>query len=133
MQAPAPTSFLRGSLEDHVIVDLTVKKGELLRADFFFFQSLKHFPHPSKFDIGRWRNNGSKLGYSRFRNCIGQHLAIKESKIISELLGKFDSKLQGGYKLRMILRFLYEREQDLLLWLSPKNCKVGMNERFCGI
>jgi len=131
MHTPAPTSFLRVSLEDHMIGDLKVKKGELVRADFcFLFNNPKHFSEPSKFDIDRWRNNESKLDPYAFipfsagsRNCIGQHLAIIESKIIiSEFLEKFDFKLQDGYKLKMILRFLYEPEQDLFLELSPKNC-----------
>jgi cytochrome P450 family 4 subfamily V len=131
LHTPAPTSFLRVSLEDHMLGDLKVKKGELVRADFcFLFNNPKYFPEPSKFDIDRWRNNESKLDSYAFipfsagsRNCIGQHLAIIESKIIiSEFLERFDFRPQDGYKLKMILRFLYEPEQDLLLELSPKNC-----------
>jgi cytochrome P450 family 4 subfamily V len=131
MHTPAPTSFMRRSLEDHMIGDLKVKKGELVRADFcFLFNNPKHFSEPSKFSIERWRNNDSKLDPYAFipfsagsRNCIGQHLAIIESKIIiSEFLERYNFKLQDGYKLKMTIRFLYEPEQDLLLKLSPKNC-----------
>ena len=55
------------------------------------------------------------------RNCIGQHLAIIEAKIIiSEYLNMFDLKLQDGYKLKMGPKFLYEPVDQLLFDLTPK-------------
>ena len=58
------------------------------------------------------------------RNCIGQHLAIIESKVImSEFLNRFDFELKEGYKLKMCLRFLYEPFDELTLVLKPKQVK----------
>ena len=55
------------------------------------------------------------------RNCIGQHLAIIESKvIISEFLNRFDFTVDKNYQMKMIVRFLYEPYDELKLQLTRK-------------
>ena len=54
------------------------------------------------------------------RNCIGQHLALIEAKIILALfLRKFEFKANPDYKLRMGLSLVYEPIDPLLLKLTP--------------
>jgi len=108
---------------------LKVKKGDQLRADFFFlFHNPKNFKDPHEFNIDRWRDKNAKMDPYAFtpfsagpRNCIGQHLSIMEAKIIiSEFLERFDFKLKEGYVLKMTARFLYEPEDELIFELSRK-------------
>jgi len=83
----------------------------------------RHFSKPEEFNPARWRDTSGKLdtyAYTPFsagpRNCIGQHLPI-----IAEFLKKFDFKLKEGYKLKMLIRFLYELSDELALELPPKS------------
>ena len=125
---PGPFNFFRKALQDHKILDLAIKKGDYITTDYtaVFFDE-KHFQNPEKFDPSRWRSSDQKLDPYAFtpfsagpRNCIGQHLAIMEAKVItSELLERFDFKLKEGYKLRMTFRFLYEPLDELLVSLFP--------------
>jgi len=130
MYTPAPMTFFRVALVDHKIGDFEVKKGTCIRPMFIsVFHDERHFSKPEQFDPSRWRENtASKLDPYAFtpfsagpRNCIGQHLAIVESKIIvAEFLKKFDFKLKEGYKLKMQIRFLYEPTDELIFELVPK-------------
>jgi len=129
MYTPAPMTFFRVALQDHKIGELEVKKGTYLRPMFIsVFHDERHFSKPEQFDPSRWRDNTGKLDSYAFtpfsagpRNCIGQHLAIVESKIIvAEFLKKFDFKLKEGYKLKMQMRFLYEPTDELMFELIPK-------------
>ena len=129
MYTPAPMTFMRVALVDHKIGELEIKKGTWIRPLFIStFHDAKNFDKPEQFDPSRWRENAGKLDSYAFtpfsagpRNCIGQHLAIVESKIIvAEFLKKFDFKLKEGYKLKMEIRFLYEPEDELILRLTPK-------------
>jgi len=131
--SPAPMTFVRLALSDHEILDLKIKKGTWIKPDFFtLFFDEKFFNDPWKFNPERWKENKNKLDPYAFtpfsagpRNCIGQHLAIMEAKIIiSEFLEKFDIKLRDGYKPRMIFRFLYEPEEDVPLRLTPRAVKA---------
>ena len=130
LYTPAPTSFIRRSQEDHYLKDLLVKKGELVRADLcFLFNNPKYFSEPEKFSIERWQDDSlKKLGPHVFipfsagpRNCIGQHLAMMEAKIIiSEFLEMFKLKnSQENYQLKMILNLLYEPQHDIIFTLTP--------------
>jgi len=126
---PAPFLFFRNVKEDHKLHDLDVKKGTFLTCDLFsLFFNEKYFSHAEEFDASRWKKTDTKLDPFAFipfsagpRNCIGQHLAIMESKvIISELLERFNISLDKNYKLAMTIRFLYEPFDEILLSLTPK-------------
>ena len=130
LYTPAPATFPRVAVEDHKLVDLSIRKGDLVRPDFMtnFFDE-KNFKDPQQFDPSRWSSAEQKLDPYDFipfsagpRNCIGQHLAIIEAKvIISEFLNKFDFKMKDDYELKMVIRFLYEPVDEIKLQLLPKN------------
>jgi cytochrome P450 family 4 subfamily V len=116
-------------VNDHMIGDLKISKGDVVRTDFYpLFMDEKTFKNATEFDPKRWSDPNLKLDSFAFtpfsagpRNCIGQHLAILESKlIISEFLERFDFKLKDGYDLKMTLRFLYEPVDKVVFELTPK-------------
>ena len=125
---PAPWPFARTALKDHRLGDLHVKKGDIIRPDFFpvFFDE-KYFEDPQKFKPERWNILEQKVDPYSFipfsagtRNCIGQHLAIIEAKIvISEFVKKFKFEVHKNYKLKMVFNFLYEPVEDVRLKLTP--------------
>jgi len=128
--APVPWVFTRESLRDHNIKDLQIKKGTLVKADFVStFYHVNNFEEPEKFKPERWQDSNLKLDGFSFapfsggpRNCIGQHLAMLEAKIIlSEFLEKFNYQITQPYELKMACRFLYEPYQPLKVDLSPKS------------
>ena len=125
---PAPATFARVALYDHKLADLSIRKGDLIRPDFLpMFFDEKNFEDPKKFDPSRWTVNKQSVdpyAYIPFsagpRNCIGQHLAIIEAKIIiSEFLERFEFSVEDNYKLRMTFRFLYEPHEEIRLHLKP--------------
>lgn len=126
---PAPTVFPREAVEDIKLKDLYIKKGTLVRSDMFAlaFDS-KYFEEPEKFKPERWQKVDPKLDPYAFipfsagpRNCIGQHLATLEAKIlVSEFLERFDFKVSEGYKLGMMFRFLYEPYEEMRMDLTKK-------------
>jgi len=126
---PVPLNLDRMALKDHKVGDLDIPKGMWVKPDYcaMMFHE-KHWTEPEKFNPERWKGDGEKVdpyAYTPFssgpRNCIGQHLAMMEAKIIvSEFLEKFDYKLKDGYKLKMVYRFLHEPEDELFLNLKHK-------------
>ena len=128
---PAPFTFPRVAIKDHMLGDLHIKKGVNVRPDFMpmFFDD-KYFDNPTQFNPSRWMGNQEKkidsYAFIPFsagqRNCIGQHLAIIESKvIISEFLNRFTFKIKEDYQLKMSMGFLYEPADEMKLQLSPIN------------
>ena len=127
LYSPAPIIFPRLAQIDHTIGDLQIKKGSSVRpTPLYNYSNPKYFEEPEKFKPERWMNkmeqNLEPYVYVPFsagpRNCIGQHLALMEAKIIvSEFIRKFRYNLTDrDFKLVMTFNFLY----------SPKN-KVEMD------
>ena len=131
----APGVTFRIANADHNLLDLEIKKGDVVRADLFssYFNE-KYFDHPFEFNPKRFYEdeNKKKLDSHVFipfsagpRNCIGQHLAIIEAKlIISEFLERFEFKMKDGYKLRMVNRFTYEPVERILFDIKRKEVIV---------
>ena len=88
----------------------------------------EYFPDPFEFKPERWfQENVIKdpFTYTPFssgvRNCIGQHLALIETRIIlCELIKDYDLELEEGYKMRMVNRFMYEPFDPIKLKLTKK-------------
>eukprot|EP01017_Pseudomicrothorax_dubius_P048610 TRINITY_DN8881_c0_g2_i1.p1 TRINITY_DN8881_c0_g2~~TRINITY_DN8881_c0_g2_i1.p1 ORF type:complete len:383 (+),score=69.49 TRINITY_DN8881_c0_g2_i1:224-1372(+) len=99
--------------QDHNLADIHVKKGTLVTIPLGVLgYNPDYFKNPQEFRPERWLNEEevSKLDpfiYIPFsagsRNCIGQHLARIETKLIlAKLLCGFDMKFTNpDYKLRM--------------------------------
>lgn len=100
---PGPLPFLREAVQDHDLLDLKIKKGELLACDFLSpaFDE-KYFESPTEFRPDRWMDQDAKADSYTFvpfsagpRNYTGQHLVLMEAKvIISEFLNRFDFALK---------------------------------------
>jgi len=128
--APAVHTFYRVALKDHMLGDLPVKKGEWVKPEFMaMFHDENNYEKPEIFDPKRWKEGSKKVDPYAFtpfsagpRNCIGQHLAMAESKVIlSEFLERFDYKMKNEkYELKMIQRFLYEPFEEMVFELKPK-------------
>ena len=127
LHTPASGMFGRSALQDHKLVDLDIKKGDIVKVEFMAsFRNEKNFEDPEEFKPYRWNTINLKepFAFAPFsggpRNCIGQHLAIFEAKVIvSEFLERFEFKLPDDYKLGMTIRFLYEPRDELKLILTP--------------
>ena len=128
IHTPATGTFTRLVTEDHKLLDLNIRKGDIVKVEFFgTFYNEKYFEKPQEFKPERWNVPNPDLDPYAFipfsagaRNCIGQHLAIVEAKIIiSEFLERFDYKIPEDYQLKLTIRFLYEPKEDLKLILTP--------------
>jgi len=127
---PSAWPFYRVAIQDHTLGgDLKIKKGTWIRVETFgLSHNPKNFENPLEFNPARWKDNSKKIDPFSFvpfsagpRNCIGQHLAVAETKIImSEFLERFDYKVKDGYQLKMRQRFLYEPTDEMIFELTPK-------------
>jgi len=118
---PLQTALPKEVTVTHNIKGLTLLKGTIV-SFYLGANSMKekYFHEPEKFLPERWIGKdaeGNKLqepfAYIPFsagpRHCIGQHLAQIEAKVFLALVvAKYTPKIQPGYKLAMVVRFLYE-------------------------
>jgi len=123
---PIPFSMDRIAVKDHTLGDVEIPKGMRVKPDYFAVAfDEKHWVEPEKFNPDRWKGKIDPYTFVPFlagpRNCIGQHLAIIEAKvIISEFLERFEFKLKDGYQLKMVYRFLNEPEDEIVFDLKHK-------------
>ena len=126
MTTPIPVAMDRIAVKDHKLGDVDIPKGMRVKPDYFAVAyDEKYWTEPEKFNPERWKGKIDPSAFLPFlagpRNCIGQHLAMIEAKVIvSEFLERFEFKLKDGYQLKMIYRFLYEPEDEILFDLKPK-------------
>ena len=128
LSSPSQEIFIREAIKDHYIGKIKVKKGTLVNVSLTAnCYSNSNFNNFSQFDPMRWLDNGegTKLKdaftyipfFAGSRNCIGQHLANLETKIIIVyILKRYNIKLSNpNYQLKMTSRFLYEPYDRILL------------------
>lgn len=129
-----PLAFIapRIVLEDHKLCDVPLKKGMLIMIDFLARQhNTDEYENPDKFDPERWMNPDFKpnpFSYLPFsagsHNCVGQHLAFIEGKIIlAEFIRRYDFDMIKGYKFGMGLQFLYEPIEPITLDMNKRDVK----------
>jgi len=127
--SPFQGVMLREAVQDHNIMDIKVKKGTIVTISGTMNHfNPNNFENPDKFNPERWLEKGKQVdpfAYLPFsagqRNCIGQHLAMTETKVfISEFLRKFEFKLIEGYKLNMMMRSFYAPEVPITMDLKKK-------------
>mmetsp|Transcript_10271 Transcript_10271/g.11675 ORF Transcript_10271/g.11675 Transcript_10271/m.11675 type:complete len:510 (+) Transcript_10271:56-1585(+) len=129
--SPSQRVFLRAAVEDNNILDLKIKKGTFVEFSLGFnFANPANFPEPERFDPLRWKGLVLKdpFIYAPFsagpRNCIGQHLALMETKaILAYLLLKYEMSVKSDYVLRMHQGLLYAPVEDIPLLLKPITSK----------
>lgn len=128
--SPVPALLPRRAIRDHKLLDVEVKEGTVIEVDFFYNSfHPNNFPEPQKFDPERWMGENKPTDVYSFipfgagqRNCIGQHFALFEARIIlSEFLQMYDFKLDEAFKLKMHSTFLYEPIDRIMLDLTIKN------------
>jgi len=127
LHSPAIGIFERVATKDNMLGKIKVKKGTVVLA-YITNGAFRddYFKDPEKFDPERWigEGEGNKLkdGFSYLpfwagpRNCLGQHLALLETRIfLIQLLSKLDLELIKNYTLNMTSRFLYEPVDPVLI------------------
>jgi len=131
LYTPAPTIFPRIAQNDHTLGDLNIKKGTSVRpTPLYNFASPKYFEDPREFKPERWlikkEQDLEPFVFIPFsagpRNCIGQHMAMIESKIIiSEFIKKFKFNMsERDFDLVMTFSFLYRPKSHIEMDLKLK-------------
>ena len=131
MYNPAPRILQRKATVDHDLLDLKIKKGMYLRPGPIYNSSnSKYFDEPEKFKPERWLNKKENevdpFAYIPFsagaRNCIGQHLATIEAKVIVvEFLKMFKFELvPKDYDLVMTMTSIYKPKSKIIMNLEKK-------------
>jgi len=126
---PVPGVFPRKAVKDHMVGEFQIKKGDCIVVDYFYncFNE-EHFKDSNRFNPYRWlekERSHNAYAFTPFsagpRNCIGQHLALNESRIIlAEFLTMYDVTLQKDYQMRLVFSFLYEPEKPVRVDLEVK-------------
>ena len=133
---PATILFHRTAMEDHNIGSIKVKKGTEVNIALIINNfSPEYHQNPNDFLPNRWIDEDSQTRksvlkyphiYTPFssgsRNCIGQHLAMNEARILFSLfLKKFDFELSDkDYKLNLVAKFTYEPNELIHYRIRPK-------------
>lgn len=131
MYSPVPAPMPMEAVKTHKLGNFTVKEGTIIRPDYFFNNfNERYFEEPYTFNPKRWfKPEVTSLDPYVFipfssgaRNCIGQHLAIIEAKImLSEFFNRFDYKCSvTPYNPKLLMRMLYEPIPEYLIDLTPK-------------
>eukprot|EP01017_Pseudomicrothorax_dubius_P027364 TRINITY_DN3140_c0_g2_i1.p1 TRINITY_DN3140_c0_g2~~TRINITY_DN3140_c0_g2_i1.p1 ORF type:complete len:203 (-),score=35.64 TRINITY_DN3140_c0_g2_i1:70-678(-) len=130
-----PVGFLFSLLacKDHNLGDIMIKKGTQVNIPLAVIgQNSRFFNNPQEFRPERWLNEEEVKQVDPFidlafssgsRNCIGQHLARIEAKLILvKLLCGFNMKFSNpDYRLRLGLKFLYGPMDPLLVDFEPRS------------
>ncbi|CAD8174566.1 unnamed protein product [Paramecium octaurelia] len=127
----APMLISKQALKDLYIKDIFIKKGWYVNYMVLSnAQNQKYFSNPTEIDITRWKADGTlkdtsidPFAFVPFsaggRNCIGQYLAIIESKIVvSKILLNYRLKLnQKIGRAEWIAKITYGlSNQDYIIW-----------------
>ena len=132
----AETMFPRTVVAEKLqIEDLTLKKGTMVNTLFLANNfNPKYHPDPYRFNMNRWIQGHPDFEevvqknpfiYTSFsaglRNCIGQHLAMIEGKIIwSIFLSTYKFAVPAGYKMQFKIATLYGPRETLYLDIEKK-------------
>ena len=134
VMTPVADLLQRKSEKDHMIGNITIKKGYIVQALFTpTFYSPKWIKNPEVFQPERW-NKGYEsqehlkdvYTFNSFsfgpRTCISQHFALVQIKIgLCYFLARYNFELPKGLKLTsMVVRATQEPEGPLKLLIKPK-------------
>ena len=134
--SPSPFLFEREALYGHYIGDIWIPKNALVNVSFISNTvNSEYFKNYEEFNPYRWVQGHPDYNadvakhpfiFTPFsagqRNCIGQHLAMIEARIIlSIFLANFEYTLPQGYKLHMIQGFHYGPREPILIDVKNKD------------
>lgn len=134
MGGPVGNIFTRVATKDDDLAGIKIKRGTLLNVYFpVFFTSERYFSDPFKFVPERWlaetpypndQWKNEAYAYTPFsagaRNCIGQHLAMIEGKIIIGLFMKtFNFSFDNDYKFVLVQKLSFQPKDPLLVTMNP--------------
>lgn len=130
LYTPVPFIFFRECVSDHTLGDVSISKGTIVGVNLIAsLMNPKLFPEPEMFDPSRWlrENEVAKDAfafmpfYAGPRNCIGQHLALIESKVILvNFIKRFKVTLNPKVQLNMVLKFLNGPLNDELVLVEKR-------------
>jgi len=131
VSSPSQEMFLREAIRDHKLGNVNIKKGTLLNVSLAAqCHNPSNFVEPEVFDPKRWMGNSERnldsFVYIPFfagsRNCIGQHLALLESRLILvQVVMRYEFGLADPeYKLRMVSKFMYEPMERINMRFSKR-------------
>jgi len=126
--------FDRSAVKDDDLCGIKIKKGDMVLVfQNFCFTDEKFFRQATEFIPERWLNSeefkqegykNEPYSYIPFsagpRNCVGQHLAMIEAKIVLSLFIKtFKFKFSPDFKFDLVQKFVYETHEPMLIELYP--------------
>ena len=136
MVPPTPNLLPREVVTETLqIEDLTIKKGTMVNVPFVAYNyNPKYHPDPYRFNMYRWIQGHPDFEeavqknpfiYTPFsagpRNCIGQHLAMMEGKIIwSIFLSTYNFTVPAEYKMHYKVTTLYGPRETLYIDIEKK-------------
>jgi len=129
MATPINECFPRKAIRDHYLKDIHIRKGDVVNLDFYYNHfNPAYFKDPETFNPYRWLEKDKVVDpyayipfFSGPRSCIGNHLAMNEVKVIlGELIRMYDFKIQDGYELKMLFKFVYGPFDPILATLTPR-------------
>jgi len=139
---PTTGFFYRAPIKDDNLCGFHIKKGTIVNFHpDIYYCSEEYFPNHKEFRPERWlegqEQNALKAEPYAFipfsagpRNCVGQHLAMIEARIMIALFIKtFKFEFPEDYELKMVKRFLYEPLNPLLVTLKPVNTTVSSDKK----
>ncbi|KAM3142819.1 hypothetical protein pb186bvf_005203 [Paramecium bursaria] len=119
--SPSDGFIPRVAVKDHYVGQIFVKKETRIDVGLMPITTHpKYFENSQEFDIDRWFKMKSSDAYIPFsggrRNCIGQHLALIETKLILiYLIQNYNITIDDQTKLVMHFGFAYEPLDDRLV------------------
>lgn len=132
MGGPSAVLHPRVTIQDDELGGVKIKKGTMINYyHFAFYLSEKYFSDATEFKPERWLPKSAEgyktdpFSYIPFsagaRNCIGQHLAQIEAKMVLGMFIKtFDFKFPKDYKEVFIQRGMYQPYEPLVATLTLK-------------
>ncbi|EGR27384.1 hypothetical protein IMG5_196540 [Ichthyophthirius multifiliis] len=119
----------REATKDHYLQNIFIPKGTLVTPLIIgIHRNPLYYENPHVFDPERWLKDIKYPPYSYIpfsagkRNCLGQHMASIEAKIILYyFLKTFDFECDEGFELKMQNSFLYHPLDPLQINLKVKN------------
>jgi len=131
---PVAGLFDRTAVKDDDLCGVKVRKGDMIIVwQDLAFTDEKFFSQPREFLPERWLNNSGfdqdgfknePYSYIPFsagpRNCVGQHLAMIEARIVLALFVRtFSFQFSPYFKFTLVQKFTYETDEPMLVTLSP--------------